>query len=156
MLTQTSETAIKALIYLALEKSTEPVPPRQIAEEVGASPSYMAKITRMLVKANILRSHRGALGGVSFSRKPQDITLLNVVEACQGLLIGNYCETIKDHIDPVCAFHQAMVEVHQATLGVLMRWTIADLAERPQPADCNMGCKINIPIPGTQEKAASR
>jgi len=151
MLTQTSETAIRALIYLALHGNGEPIPPRQIAEEMDASPSYMAKITRMLVKANILRSHRGALGGVSFSRKPDEITLLNIVEACQGLLIGNYCETIKDHIDPVCAFHQAMVEVHQATLGVLMRWTLADLASRPRPAGCNLGCKINIALPNPTE-----
>ena len=147
MLTQTSETAIKALIYLALYGQEEPVPPREIAEQIDASPTYMAKITRMLVKANILRSQRGSLGGVKFSRDPDNITLLNVVEACQGLMIGNYCDSIEDHPDPVCAFHQAMMEIHQATMSVLLRWTIGDLARRPVPAGGGVNCKINIPFP---------
>lgn len=147
MLTQTSESAIRALIYLVLYAGREPIPPREIAERINASPSYMAKITRMLVKANILRSHRGALGGVSLSRAPEDITLLDVVEACQGLVVGNYCQSIVDHADPVCAFHQSMVEVHEATVGVLTRWTVADLAARPGPApelrNCS-DCKIDL------------
>src|SRR5690606_17826162 len=108
MLTQTSESALKALIYLVHYGGTEPVPPREIAEHVGASPSYMAKITRMLVKSNILRSHRGALGGVSLSRPASEITLLEIVGACQGLMIGNYCHGIADHLLPVCAFHEDM------------------------------------------------
>lgn len=147
MLTQTSESAIRALIFLVLYGDKEPMPPREIAERIGASPSYMAKITRMLVKSNILRSHRGALGGVSLSRNPEEITLLDVVEACQGLIVGNYCQSIVGHTEPVCAFHQAMVEVHQATVGVLSRWTVADLAARPGPTNDQAGtgdCKIDL------------
>ena len=150
MLTQTSESAIRALIFLVLAKAKEPLPPREIAERIGASPSYMAKITRMLVKSNILRSHRGALGGVSLSRAPEDITLLDVVESCQGLIVGNYCTSIEGHQDPVCAFHQAMVEVHQTTIAVLSKWTIADLAARSGPADAALvgtgQCKIDMKV----------
>lgn len=131
MLTQTSETAIQALVFLILKDSSEPMPPREIADQIGASPTYMAKITRMLVKADILRSHRGALGGVTLSRAPKQISLLDVVEACQGLLIGNYCEGIEGHVEPLCGFHQAMYEVHQSTLSILGRWTLADLAVCP-------------------------
>jgi Rrf2 family protein len=150
MLTQTSESALKALIYLVHYGGTEPVPPREIAEQIGASPSYMAKITRMLVKTNILRSHRGSLGGVSLSRSPESISLLDIVEACQGLLVGNYCEGMTDHPAPTCAFHTAMVEVHEATISILSKWTLAKLAERPAPNDGrtpNQFCKINIPLP---------
>lgn len=150
MLTQTSESAIKCLIYLVHYGGTEPVPPRQIAEHIDASPSYMAKITRMLVKTNILRSHRGSLGGVSLSRAPETITLLDVVEACQGLLVGNYCESISDHQMPVCAFHTAMVEVHEATTSVLKRWNLAMLSACPAPQNgtgSGSGCKIGIVLP---------
>ncbi len=133
MLTQTSESALKALVYLVLHGGSEPMPPREIAERVGASPTYMAKITRMLVKANILRSHRGALGGVSLSRDPKSISLLEIVEACQGLIVGNYCHGMKDHIEPVCAFHTAMFEVHQSMVSVLTRWTLADLSVNTKP-----------------------
>ena len=157
MLTQTSESAIKCLIYLVHYGGSEPVPPRQIAEHINASPSYMAKITRMLVKTNILRSHRGSLGGVSLSRPPEAITLLDVVEACQGLLVGNYCESIRDHQMPVCAFHSAMVEVHEATTSVLKRWNLAMLSAcpAPQPGAPNAsGCKIGIALPDLSANGA--
>ncbi|MCB2154645.1 Rrf2 family transcriptional regulator [bacterium] len=154
MLTQTSESAIRALIYLAIYGGKEPTTPRQIAEKLSESPSYMAKITRMLAKANILRSHRGAAGGVSLSRAPEDITLLEIVEACQGLLVANYCEGIKGHPIPACAFHEAMVEVHEATLEVLSRWTLEKLATRPSPTGplaARADCRIGIPFPDAPE-----
>lgn len=146
MLTQTSEVALRALIYMALVKSSEPLTPRQIAEHLGTSSTYMAKITRQLVKANILRSHRGAAGGVSLNRDPAKITLLAIVEACQGLMVGNYCDEMREHPEPVCNFHKAMKEAHLALTGVLARWTLADMVARPGPAliepdamHCRMG-----------------
>lgn len=148
MLTQTSESAIRLLVWMALHDQDErPIPPHTIAKEIDASPSYLAKVTRMLVKSNILRSYRGAQGGVRFARKPDDVTLLEVVEACQGLLIGNYCQNIKEHIEPTCAFHQAMAEVHAATTAVLEHWTIGDMARKPHPdvphegeVECRIAC----------------
>lgn len=144
MLTQTSETAIRALIYLALVKSAEPLTPRHIAEHLGTSPTYMAKITRQLVKANILRSQRGAAGGVNLARDPEKITLLSIMEASQGLLVGNYCDEIVEHSEPVCAFHRAMKEAHHAVVSVLTRWTLADLVARPGPAPGNYECKMGF------------
>jgi len=144
MLTQTSETAIRALIYLALVKSSEPLTPRHIAEHLRTSPTYMAKITRQLVKANILRSQRGAAGGVSLARDPEKITLLSIMEASQGLLVGSYCEEIEEHSEPVCAFHRAMKEAHHAVISVLTRWTLADLVARPGPARGTTECKMGF------------
>jgi len=143
MLTQTSETALKALIFLALYGTEEPTSPREIAEHIGASPTYMAKITRMLVKADILRSQRGALGGVHLSRDPKEITLLDVVEACQGLIIGNYCQNMKEHERPHCGFHEAMLEVHQSMVGVLTKWTVSDLANNTKHNDPANGHKLS-------------
>ncbi|MEQ8820784.1 MAG: Rrf2 family transcriptional regulator [Sumerlaeia bacterium] len=133
MLTRTSEIAIRSLIYLGLCQDQEPVSPRTVADAIGESPTYMAKVAGMLTRAHILRAHRGANGGVTLARRPEDITILNIVEACQGLLVGNYCESISEHPEPVCSFHQAMVEVHSATVAVLKRWTLARLMERPGP-----------------------
>lgn len=135
MLTQTSELAIKSLLLLGLEGNEDPLSPRPLAERLDCSPSYLAKIFGLLVKAGILRSVRGAHGGVMLGRKPEDITLLDVVEACQGLLIGNYCSEIAEHKDPVCAYHEAMREVHITTTNTLRKWTLADLLKRPTHQD---------------------
>ena len=155
MLTQTSETAIQALIYLSRREQNSPISPREIAEALDASPTYMAKIARMLVKANILRSHRGAMGGVTLSRRAADINLLEIVEACQGMLIGNYCDSMSGHVEPVCGFHTAMVEIHHATINVLKKWSLEKMATCPKrkagtgsEPPCKMALALSLELAG--------
>lgn len=133
MITRTSELAIQSLVVLGLDDGDEPLSPRQLGERLGCSHSYLAKVLGMLVKADLLQSFRGAKGGVLPARPPEEITLRDVVEACQGLLVGNYCRQLDDPGFPVCAFHEAMEDVHRATVDALSRWTLADLLARPTP-----------------------
>ncbi len=132
MLTKTSETAVKALLHLVLHGGSDPLSPRQIAADIGTSPTYLAKTTALLVKAGILRSHRGAQGGVTLAQPAQAISLLQIVEACQGRILASYCQPF-DKLNLVCGYHEAMHEIHAATTGILGRWTLADLTERPGP-----------------------
>lgn len=149
MLTKTTEAGLQALVYIALGKGGDPVSPRVIAEETGMSPTYLSKVTGHLVRADILRAHRGARGGVTLSRPAGKIRLLEVVEALQGRIVGRYCDDTTG-VASVCAFHEAMYEVHRATVEVLTRWTLADLASRPvgvrvgsRSGRCLMSCLKN-------------
>ena len=146
MLTKTTELAFKVLIFLGLYGGKEPVTPRLIAENAGTSPSYMAKVTSLLVKATILRSHRGAQGGVTLNMLPAEITFLNVIEACQGQLVAGYCKETS-RMESVCSFHHAMQEVHRATTAVLSRWTLEDLLSNRTPAKGKSDCRMSILIP---------
>lgn len=147
MLTQTSEIAIRALIMIAMTPEGKMLTPKEISYQLGSSPTYMAKITGQLVKSNILRSQRGAQGGVTLSRPAKNITLLAIVQSCQGLIVGNYCEEMRDHPAPVCAFHTAMKEAHVALVSVFMKWTLADMVKRPGPAPAaqkELTCKMGF------------
>jgi Rrf2 family protein len=146
MLTNTSISAIQTLVFLARRDPEAPVSPGSIAECLGTSPSYQAKIHTQLAKAGILTSIRGTQGGVRMARAAETITLLEVVEVCQGRILGDYC-TPHDRLEEVCAFHQAMYELQSGVIATLSRWTIEDLRERPMPAPhlrgiapCRMGC----------------
>lgn len=134
MLSKTSELAIQALVYLAIGDSEDHVSPVRIAGAIGASPTYTAKVTALLVRAGILRAMRGAKGGVQLERQPADISLIEIVEACQGRILGDYC-TPHDDMSVVCSFHEAMNELHQAIIGVLGKWTLAGLLERTCPGE---------------------
>lgn len=92
----------------------------------------MAKVLRALVKSGILRAEHGSKGGVLFNRPPSEITLLAIVEACQGMIIGNYCQEASN-LDRTCAFHRASVELRGAIVNVLSRWTLEQLAASPRP-----------------------
>ncbi len=144
MLTKTSEIGIKALIYLGLHNHDQPISPRQIAAKLGVSPTYLSKTCSLLVKANILRAHKGALGGVTLSHPPEQISLLSIVEACQGQVVGDFCRET-DQLHVICSFHTAMLELHQSMISVLNRWSLADLLKKPIPeyshhagTDCRM------------------
>ena len=130
MLTKTTEAGILALTYLALRDAPDPIAPRAIAAELELSATYLAKVTTALVKADLLRSRRGAKGGVMLSRRPREIRLREVVEALQGRIVGRHCSDTEGTRE-ICAFHEAMQQVHEATLRILDRWTLQDLAARP-------------------------
>ena len=145
MLTNTTETALRALIFISLNGEGNPITPRFIADSLDLSSTYLAKVSSQLVKSGILESHRGARGGVRLRRSPDTITLLEVIEACQGRLVGDYCDGVADP-QHSCAFHQAMLEAYSVLCGVLSRWTLADLVAKPAPTGsevkgfpCRMG-----------------
>jgi Rrf2 family protein len=132
MLSKTALLATRALLVLACQSAGQVMSPRKIASYLDESPAYLAKVLRLLVRAGILRAERGVAGGVFLSRPSNEITLLQIVEACQGVIQGDYCQQLDDS-DAVCAFHQASVELERAIVGVLRRWTLADLEKRPSP-----------------------
>src|SRR5215467_12638655 len=108
MITKTSLLATRALLYLVKDNQGGAISPRNIALQLGESQSYMAKVLRSLVKAGILRSEHGSRGGVLLNRSQSEITLLSIVEACQGAIAESYCQDIED-LETTCAFHHAAV-----------------------------------------------
>ena len=132
MLTKTTRSAIRMLPLLGLREGMEPIPPRRLAERLGESPTYLAKVARDLVKAGILRSHRGVSGGVVLERDPREITLLAIAEACQGTAPRGACEEWSAPTG-ACIIDRACAESHQEIARVLSQWTLAEFVERPRP-----------------------
>ena len=150
MLTGTTELAIRALILLGLSGDAKPIPPRRLAETLGCSPTYLSKTLGHLVRSGILRSTHGAHGGVVIAREPGSITLLEIVEDCQGPVLGDYCRGIRaDEVAMSCRFHRVMAELHGQVVRTLSSCTLADLLACPAPVSRgrkrpNFGCKIEF------------
>jgi len=156
MLTRTSLSAVRALTFLGRNRRTRPWSPRSIAQQLGESPTYLAKVVRHLVRAGILKAHRGVTGGVVLHRPPEEVTLLSIVEACQGAILGDFCSHAED-LAQTCAFHQAGAELHRALVGVLSRWTLAHFLSNPKPSASLAGrvrCWLG-PCPPLKSPAAS-
>ncbi|MEZ5353998.1 MAG: Rrf2 family transcriptional regulator [Bryobacteraceae bacterium] len=130
MITKTTLLAIRTLIHLGRREDRVIRSPRQIAEALEESPTYLAKVARMMVKAGILRAEKGAHGGVYLCQLPADITLLQIVEACQGTIVGDYCRPDCDK-RKVCSYHVAAEQLRVAIVGVLSAWTLEQLMQRP-------------------------
>lgn len=86
-LTKAGEYAVAALTRLACqsdESDPKPVSVRALAREQRIPPSFLSKIVARCVRAGLLEARKGAGGGVVLSRPADRISLLSVIEACEG------------------------------------------------------------------------
>jgi Rrf2 family protein len=68
---------------------------KSIAAQEDISEKYLGQIIIPLKSAGLIISHRGAHGGYSLARPPEDITVKDVVEAIEGAIAPVPC------VDPV-------------------------------------------------------
>jgi Rrf2 family protein len=90
-ITRQADYALRAMIYLAQLDPTQRAATSQIAEEQKIPPSFLAKIISQLSIAGLIHTSRGARGGVSLARTPEEISILEVVEAIDGPIALNEC-----------------------------------------------------------------
>jgi len=88
-LSRTVSYAVHATLQLARSESLSPVPCSQLASEGNMPERFLLQVLRNLVTHGILRSTRGVDGGYSLVRQPEDISLLEVIEAIEGPLDNN-------------------------------------------------------------------
>jgi Rrf2 family protein len=90
-ITRQADYAVRAVLYLAQLGGDKRASTSQIAQEQQIPPSFLAKIVSQLSIAGLLQTSRGARGGVSLARSPEQISLLEVVEAIDGPILLNEC-----------------------------------------------------------------
>ena len=90
-ITRQADYAVRAVLHLSKLGSTQRAATSTIAEEQRIPPSFLAKIISQLSIAGLLHTSRGARGGVTLAREPQEITLLEVIEAIDGPIQLNDC-----------------------------------------------------------------
>jgi Rrf2 family protein len=99
-ITRQADYALRAVLYLARMEPSKKASTSQIAEEQHIPPSFLAKIISQLSIAGLLHTSRGARGGVSLAHTPEEISVLEVVEAIDGPIEMNECTSNPD----VCVF----------------------------------------------------
>jgi Rrf2 family protein len=90
-ITRQADYAMRAVLYLSELGLERRAATSQIAEQKQIPPSFLAKIVSQLSVAGLLQTSRGARGGVSLARPPDDISFLEVIEAIDGPILLNEC-----------------------------------------------------------------
>ena len=83
--TSKSRYAVVALAELARAGKT-PMPIGQVAERRGIPVQFLEQLFSTLRRAGILVSHRGAKGGYTLARPADEIDVLEVVQALDGVV----------------------------------------------------------------------
>jgi Rrf2 family protein len=131
-ITRQADYALRAMLYLARLEPNQRASTSQIAEFQQIPPSFLAKIISQLSIARLIHTSRGAHGGVVLARKPEEISLLDVVEAIDGPITLNECTS-----DPnICSFgnncpiHEVWCETQKEMVNKLSQATFDSLLER--------------------------
>ena len=90
-ITRQADYALRAMLYLSQLNPNQRAATSQIAEEQNIPPSFLAKIISQLSIAGLIHTSRGARGGVSLARQPEEISILDVVESIDGPIALNEC-----------------------------------------------------------------
>jgi Rrf2 family protein len=91
--TSAADYAVRAMIHLACLPEGGQALRDEIASAEKIPSSFMAKILRCLVRGRLLNSARGVNGGFSLARPPEEITLLEIIEAVEGPISLTGCSS---------------------------------------------------------------
>ncbi|WMJ73630.1 Rrf2 family transcriptional regulator [Cytophagaceae bacterium ABcell3] len=92
MLSKSCEYGMRAVVYIALNSSKDhKVGIKDIAESLEFPAPFLAKILQSLVKHKLIASTKGPNGGFFLEKKPEKISMLNIMEAIDGLAYFKEC-----------------------------------------------------------------
>ena len=127
MLSQTTEYALRVMVYLA-SRSGEPATIAQIAAATQTPEGYLAKVLRNLALAELVRSQRGLHGGSVLARSAKSISVLDVVQAVDPIQRITQCPLgIKSHAANLCPLHRRLDEAIALVEKAFARSSIAEL-----------------------------
>ncbi|HWR82110.1 MAG TPA: Rrf2 family transcriptional regulator [Candidatus Deferrimicrobium sp.] len=128
--TRAEEYGMLGVMYLAQKNSDSITPLSEIAESQEVPEKFLAKIFQSLSRAGIVRSHRGVRGGFTMARKPNDITIKEVLEAIQGPYHLMKCIQDIDMCDKkngFCALRELLVLAEDRLVSTLDGYSVSDL-----------------------------
>src|SRR5215467_8699808 len=138
MLSKKAKYGLKAMAILAKEYGNGPVLISDIAKQERIPIKFLELILLELKKNGLVQSKKGKGGGYYLNRLPETISVGQLIRAldgplallpCVSQMAYERCEECPD--EEACGIRNVFKEVRQATLNVLERTTLADLATRP-------------------------
>jgi len=108
----------------------------ELAAETGIHVPTAQKLVSLLTRAGLLKSARGAKGGIRLARPAAAITLADVVEAVEGPIALTPCTEQGSHVcerETVCAVRPHWGPVNDAVRGALAHVSLASLSAPVTP-----------------------
>jgi Rrf2 family protein len=134
MLSNSCKYGIRAVVYLASRHTRNNIGIREISGDLGLPSPFLAKIMQQLAKHKILNSVKGPNGGFSLKKKPESITMLDIVKIIDGdnlfrncLIHDGACSDVRKS-RKACPVHDDYSVIRSKIDGLFRNKTIADLA----------------------------
>ena len=122
----------RIVLELSLHWGEGPVLLKEIARRQVIPLPYLQQLIGPLVKAGIIKTTRGARGGISLLKSPKEVILSEVIKLLEGSITPVACVDNpelyprSDH----CVTHDIWAEVKKAMDGVLESTTFEDIKKK--------------------------
>ncbi|MGL4761505.1 MAG: RrF2 family transcriptional regulator [Sarcina sp.] len=119
---------VKAMVDLAIHYDDKPVSIKVISKRQNISDYYLEQLFSSLRKAKLIRSIRGAQGGYVLNRKPEDITIAEIMEILEGPIeISDCLEGVECYNIDECATRHLWQKIKTSIDSVLCSVTLQDV-----------------------------
>ncbi|MGC8512993.1 MAG: RrF2 family transcriptional regulator [Acidimicrobiales bacterium] len=107
---------------------------REVVAEMGVPQTFASQILADLVRAGLATSKAGKDGGYRLASPPEQVSLVEVVEAGEGPLRAERCALGEGPCrwDAVCPLHETWRSATEALREVLRSTSLADLVRRDE------------------------
>ena len=131
MFSQTVEYALRAVVYLAFEAPAARTT-NEIALATRLPKDYLSKILQGLAKKGIVQTQRGVGGGISLLKTPEELTILEVVNAVEPIKRIKVCPLgLVSHGVRLCPLHKKMDTALASVEEAFRSTTLADVLAEP-------------------------
>lgn len=104
----------------------------EVAEQVGVSVPTVSKILKTLSRYGLVVSLRGAKGGYSLGRAPEDITMAEIISAMEGGPLGlTECSSMPGVCvqETSCSIRGNWQKINHVIVGALERVSLAEMTK---------------------------
>jgi Rrf2 family protein len=128
-LTRAGEYAVRCVLYLASQGVGVVCNRKQIAAEMDIPDQFLGKIAQQLARSGFLELVQGARGGLKLVVSPDNLSLLDVVEAVIGEIFLNDCVMRPESClrSQACSVHQIWEKARSQLRQTLQEATFATL-----------------------------
>src|SRR5574340_866886 len=105
---------------------------RDISQEVRLPLPVASKVLKMLARQGILASQRGTKGGYGLARRPQEITVAQIIRALEGPIAVTECtDTVNGDcgLETGCPVRTNWHRINQAIHEALEKITLAEMTQ---------------------------
>ena len=128
-LSMKSDYALRALFTLVEHYGRGPIPIRELARRNDVPKRFLEHIMLDLKTQGFVASSPGKLGGYVLAKRPDQITMGQIVRHFDGLMAPIGCVSVSHYErcsqEPVCRFRRVLLEIRNYTVNMMDKATLA-------------------------------
>lgn len=129
---------VQAMFDLAQRNGEGPISLKSIAERQNLSEHYLEQLFATLRKAGLVKSVRGAQGGYTLAKEPEEIKVGDIIRVLEGPIAPVECVNLEDPEQCMksesCVTRSVWAKVRDSIEDVLDSITLADMCKDAEKA----------------------